>query len=247
MTKIYEALVHASEQRKESVECRMPLSHPQSLLESPDKLNMEREMLELYQAVESLLLNKPKRIIQFIGSQLGEGTSTISREFARVSATRVGKSVLLIDADLSSERKNRFSSSTDTNCSCLEAMKSGRYMDEALTHMGTSNFFTTFLSNNGRLNAEIFDSELIDVFWDRIRERFDLTIIDSPPLTATPDGLAIAPKADGIVLVVQAEKTRWTITENVKERITKAGGNILGIVFNKRRFYIPQFIYNRLR
>jgi hypothetical protein len=32
----------------------------------------------------------------------------------------------------------------------------------------------------------------------------------------------------------------------VKEKIVKHGGNVLGIVFNKRRYYIPQFIYRHL-
>lgn len=246
MTKIYEALAHASEERKNTGEHSISLPKD-DVLESPASLNLEREMLELYQAVESLLPNRPQRIIQFIGSQLGEGTSTISREFGRVSSTKVGRSVLLIDADLSTERARRRSFSTSSDHSCLESLKGECSLDDALRQIGSCNYFTTLLSNNGRLNPEMFDSDLIKTFLDRIRERFDLTIIDSAPLTTSPDGLAIAPKVDGIVLVVQAEKTRWTVTENVKDRITKAGGNILGIVFNKRQFYIPQFIYKRLK
>jgi Mrp family chromosome partitioning ATPase len=51
---------------------------------------------------------------------------------------------------------------------------------------------------------------------------------------------------DGVVLVVEADKTRWPVAQSVKERIIQHGGNVLGMVLNKRRYYIPGFIYNRL-
>jgi Mrp family chromosome partitioning ATPase len=51
---------------------------------------------------------------------------------------------------------------------------------------------------------------------------------------------------DGVVLVVEAEKTRWPVAETVRDKIKNSGGNILGIVLNKRRYYIPDWIYNKL-
>jgi Mrp family chromosome partitioning ATPase len=58
--------------------------------------------------------------------------------------------------------------------------------------------------------------------------------------------LAIVSKVDGIILVLDAEKTKWRVARHVRERIEIAGGNILGVVFNKRRYHIPQFIYKYL-
>jgi Mrp family chromosome partitioning ATPase len=51
---------------------------------------------------------------------------------------------------------------------------------------------------------------------------------------------------DGVVLVVEAEKTRWPVAENVRDKIKGSGGNILGIVLNKRRYYIPEWVYKKL-
>ena len=73
-----------------------------------------------------------------------------------------------------------------------------------------------------------------------------MVLIDSPPAVAYPDGLAICSKADGVLLVVAADGTRWPVVESVKERISRNGGKILGVVFNKRRHYIPEFVYRRL-
>jgi len=60
------------------------------------------------------------------------------------------------------------------------------------------------------------------------------------------DALAIASSVDGVILVVEAEETKWRTAGYVREQIDAVGGRILGIVFNKRRFYIPQSIYKHL-
>ncbi len=49
-----------------------------------------------------------------------------------------------------------------------------------------------------------------------------------------------------MVLVVEAEKTKWRSVRNVRDQIERVGGNILGVVFNKRHYYIPQSIYKHL-
>jgi Mrp family chromosome partitioning ATPase len=91
-----------------------------------------------------------------------------------------------------------------------------------------------------------FYSPQIDAFWENLREKFDLILIDSPSFESSPDGIAISRRVDGVVLVLEAERTRWPVAERLKERILLNGGNILGIAFNKRRYYIPDFVYRWL-
>jgi Mrp family chromosome partitioning ATPase len=81
---------------------------------------------------------------------------------------------------------------------------------------------------------------------DKLRANFELVLIDSAPLAISPDGLAIASKVDGVVLVVEAEKSRWQTVKRLRDSIHRVGGNMLGVVLNKRRFYIPQSIYRHL-
>ena len=62
------------------------------------ELVVEKEF-NVYQNLAALVPDPTRKIIQFIGSREGEGTSTVVREFARVSALKFGKLVLLLDAD----------------------------------------------------------------------------------------------------------------------------------------------------
>jgi Mrp family chromosome partitioning ATPase len=52
--------------------------------------------------------------------------------------------------------------------------------------------------------------------------------------------------ADGVVLVVQAGRTKRPVLSRAVELVGKAGGRVLGCVLNRRQLEIPEFIYRRL-
>lgn len=244
MTRIYEALKHASQhqiQRPPATTVVLPSPARQSLSSS----EMDAEMLTLYQSVESLLAKIPRKLILFIGSQPGEGTSTLAREFATLAAVHLNKKVLLFDADRQAPNQKYHYGITD-QIGWQDAEMSGDIQD-VICQIGNSRLYLCPSSNNVSISPEIFDSRIITATLSKLRERFDLVVIDSPPPVQAPDGLALAPHVDGVILVVEAENTRWKVSENSKNRLLAVHANILGMVFNKRRYYVPNFFYRLLR
>ncbi len=243
MSKIYEALQNVHRQKKHDSMSPPPLPVPFAPLET-EGVGMDNEMLSLYKIVDTLL-PQGKKIIQFIGTREGEGTSTIIREFARVAANLIGQSVLLLDADRHHPSQNRFFD-IEKGLSWVDALKSDLPPGgNELHQIGRSKLFFSPSSNSSASTPEIFDSRFARMC-ENLKKDFDLVLIDSSPLTLSPDGLAIASKVDGVILVVEAEKTRWQTVKKVRDNIARVGGNILGVALNKRRYYIPQFIYKYL-
>jgi hypothetical protein len=76
-----------------------------------------------------------------------------------------------------------------------------------------------------------------------LRDEFDYTIIDCPSLRESGDLLSIAPFVDGIILVVEANRTRREQPRQAEQRISAAGGTLLGYILNKRVYEVPQWIY----
>ena len=106
MSKIYEALQQAHRQKKtsgKSVEVIIPEN-----LVLHEEVEMGEEMLSLYKVIDTMLPDMGNRVLQFMGSRAGEGTSTVVREFARIAAERIGRSVLLMDADRYQGTQSRF-------------------------------------------------------------------------------------------------------------------------------------------
>jgi Mrp family chromosome partitioning ATPase len=56
----------------------------------------------------------------------------------------------------------------------------------------------------------------------------------------------ICGKVDGVVMVIESGKTRKQVALRAKKDIVEAGGKVLGVVLNKRRYHIPKWIYRRL-
>jgi hypothetical protein len=109
MSKIYDALQIAYGEKlaakNEPMELPSVSVSSHSLLQiknssSIPKCYKESELMVMAQNIAALLPGPDKNVIQFIGSRKGEGTSTLVREFAMVSAQHSHKPVLLIEPDL---------------------------------------------------------------------------------------------------------------------------------------------------
>jgi len=245
MTKIYEALENAKIEVFNGGPKILPPRPGVSSSSSRFSEMVVKKEIRVYQNLAAVISDSTQKVVQFIGSREGEGTSTVIREFARVLASKFGKLVLLLDADQYHPTQHLFFN-VYPGCGWQEVLQDNGPIEKALYQIGESRLFISPSSQKFPSNPSIFNSLLIDVFWEKLKQRFDLILVDSPPATVSTDGLAMSSKVDGIVLVVEAEKTRWPVAENVRDRIRRSGGNILGIIFNKRRYYIPDFIYKRL-
>ncbi len=206
------------------------------------QLNLEKEMAVLYQTIESLLPNSAK-IIQFIASRKGEGTSTIAREYAQISSELYGKSVLLLDPALAPPAKRLDDDETQHS---LIHSEPHIPVERLFCPAENQHFFIGTVSMFGKSLSTVFSSQKSDLLLDKLKQNFDLTVIASPPLTLSPDGLSVARKVDGVVMVLEAETTRCPVVADLKNKIENVGGNILGIILNKQKHYIPSFIYDHL-
>jgi len=244
MSKIYEALEYARTKRivpEKPVEVPLPKTYSAPGVD----LGVDEEMLTLYQNIATLLPGITRPVVMFIGSQSNEGTSTVARQLAKTASLRLGKAVLLIDLDRSRPDFQVFVD-VKPECNLEEVIKTNMPMERAFCQVEDSSLYVMPLFQQTSFNPKTIDSAKSAMFWDHLRDRFDMIIIDTPPATQFSDGLSLVRQADGVILVVEAERTRWPVALSVKEKIIKQGGNVLGIVFNKRRFYIPEWLYKRL-
>lgn len=247
MSKVYEALQHAYADRHEIIQA-IPIERPRSqpvVLSTLPPIRMEREMVQLEQRLTNLLPDPRHNIIQFISCRNQEGVSTIVQEFGRVLTAKQGRTVLLVDGDpLKFTQHHSFGISP--KMSLQHIMKNGGDLDQAITPVIHSRLFLASLFDDGSEASQQESAVSRGDLWVNIRKQFDMIIIDSAPITISDDGLELCAAADGVVMVVEAEKTRSFVISNLKGRIVANGGKLLGIVFNKQQYYIPGWVYRWL-
>jgi Mrp family chromosome partitioning ATPase len=79
-----------------------------------------------------------------------------------------------------------------------------------------------------------------------LKNHFGLVLIDGPAVLQTSATLNMATSADGVFLVVEAGRTRRQVVELALDQLREAGANIIGVIMNKRRFFIPAWLYSKL-
>jgi protein-tyrosine kinase len=212
-------------------------------LESVDK------PLDCYEALKiNMLTHHPGhnlKTILFIGTAHGDGASTTAINFATTLARNHQRKVLLVEANLRTpgihvalriEREGGLS----------DIITNGDNPQSNIKKVYPENLSVVTAGSELSGPVSLFESDRFDSFLSSMRDLFDFIILDVPPVTNFSEALVLCNKLDGVVLVLEAGKTRKQVAVRAKEEIEAAGGNILGVVLNKRKFHIPQWIYKLL-
>jgi succinoglycan biosynthesis transport protein ExoP len=65
-----------------------------------------------------------------------------------------------------------------------------------------------------------------------VKNRFDLVLIDSPPILGVSDAAVLASEVDLTMVVIQHRKLPRSMLLRVKQCVENVGGNLLGVVLN---------------
>lgn len=205
---------------------------------------MTEEYTRLKQSIVAATPKLETRVLLFTSSTAGEEASSVLADFGRVLA-RSGERVLLVDTDLrGSMLRGLFHMNGGPGVAQLFSGK-----DDLLTVMNRTQTEGLLMVTAGSPVAppySLFESTSIDALMKSMRKEADWVLLTAPPVNEHNDAVALAKKVDGVVLVIEAEQTRWEVAQSAKERLEDAGANILGVVLNNRKLHIPGWIYRRL-
>ncbi len=81
--------------------------------------------------------------------------------------------------------------------------------------------------------SELLGSRRMSFLISFLKNRFDVLVIDSPPLLPASDALLLSSHADGVVMVVKAGMMNWKPLKNVVNQLQNAQANLIGIALNQ--------------
>jgi len=175
--------------------------------------------------------NLNKKSIVVSSPSPGEGKTTIIANLATAFAS-MGKSTLLIDADL---RKPRLHRTFDIpNEVGLSDYLIGEVNDHNIVITPTTSSNLSVITS-GKIPgnpSELLGTERMFNFISSLEERWNIILIDSPPIVAVTDAMIVSKAIDGLVLVVKAGKTQLEALSHTVSIIDQIGANLSGIVLN---------------
>jgi tyrosine-protein kinase Etk/Wzc len=166
----------------------------------------------------------------------GEGKSFISATLA-IAFAQTGKRVVLIDADLRKPDLHRLFG-LDGDVGLANVLRDAAPLESALlpTQLETLKLLPAGVvpkDSDAATPAELFSSEAMQHLLQRLKERFDIVLIDTTPMMAVTDPSILAPMTDGVLLVVELGHVSRSAVQKVKEQLELAQAKLLGVVINK--------------
>lgn len=176
-------------------------------------------------------VDTPPKVIMVSSAVSGEGKTTIALSLALNFAT-MGKKVLVIEGDI---RRRVFGQYLNTShkegvVSVLSGTKS---FDDVVVHDDLLEC-DVLLGDKGQANAaDIFSSERFANMLNDLRNRYDIIIVDTPPVLIVPDARVIAQHVDATVFVVKWDRTQKELVVNALREFESVGTPVSGLVLNQ--------------
>jgi len=174
--------------------------------------------------------NPEDNAITVVSGGAGEGKSTTLMNLAFICA-QGGYTTLMIDADL---RRPRLHTFFDINnaVGLTNYLTTDLMLEDVILQTPVDNLY---FMPSGILPADaagILNSRRMSELIQDVKQRFDLILIDSPPILGVSDASVLASEVDLTIIVVQHRKLPRNMLLRVKHAIESVGGNILGVVLN---------------
>lgn len=175
------------------------------------------------------------RVILVTSALPREGKTTLAASLARIM-THAGERVLIVDCDL---RRPAIPYHFDVLArpGLTEILDGSVTIGDALQSDPTSGVHV--LTAGGRaeeFHTEFFRPGSFDRLMDGVRDRYDVIILDCPPVGVVNDSLLLAKMSDAVVLAVQWGVTPRALVRSALRKLQTAKVQPLGIVLTKVNF-----------
>ena len=168
--------------------------------------------------------------IAVVSANAGEGKTTTLSNLAYVFA-QAGYSTLMVDADLRRPRLARYAE-LKSEIGLSNYLTEGLDLKDVIFQTGHSNLY---MLPSGPIPVDpsgLIGSHRMHSLISEVSRRFDIVLIDSPPVLGVSDASLLVSRADATLLVLQPRKMPIKALLRAKSLVQNAGGQLMGLVMN---------------
>ena len=175
-------------------------------------------------------VDQDRRVFVVSSALPGEGKSTTSASLA-ITLAMAGESVALVECDLRRPTMaKRFG--LDDAVGTTSVLIGKIELDDAMQVQRESGVSVLTCGPRPPNPSELLQSHAMELLVKDLRSRFDVVILDAPPLLPVTDAALLAARADGLLTIVRHGKTTRDQLQHALERVDSVGGKCLGVVIN---------------
>jgi non-specific protein-tyrosine kinase len=176
-------------------------------------------------------VDRPLKLVQISSPNIGEGKSMTAANLA-IAVAQLGQRVILVDADLHQPTQHRYFEVLN-NVGVTTALLGN--LEQVDRMFKTTALANLYLLPSGPLPpnpAELLGSKRMQELLDVLKQKADIVVIDSPPITVISDAVVLSTRMDGVILVLRAGRSRWENARNALNALKQVHARVLGVVLN---------------
>lgn len=118
-------------------------------------------------------------------------------------------------------------------------------LDKVVVRIPQRNLWVIPAGKSRRYTTEILSSPRCDALLKDLRSRFDLVLVDTPPISVVPDAGAMVRLVDGIYFVIRSNHTSQRVVINAIRTLQDLGGEVRGTVLSRIDLSRERYYYRR--
>ena len=196
---------------------------------------------------------KDMKVIELTSRFAGEGKSYVSLNLMRTIAN-LGKRVVLIDADLrrsSLVQRYKMKFKQENSLGLAQYLAGMCSMEDIVYMTNIPNAYYVPVGKLVNSSLRLLSGPLFQQLVEGLREKYDVILIDTPPVDSIVDAVEISKSCDGVLLVVKYGTGTKKEIGGAVESVTLTGCPVVGIVMNmvdmhkftNRKYYYSKGYY----
>ena len=180
--------------------------------------------------LQFLDIDRDNKVITITSSLAGEGKSTTACNLA-IALAQGGSQVVLVEGDLRRPRVSEYLG-IEKSVGLTTVLVSRVALDEAIQEAATPGLDVLASGALPPNPSEILQTDAMRLLVSELRHRYDVVLIDAPPLLPVTDASLLASISDGAILVVRHGETGADEVRTAVERLHSVGARLLGTVLS---------------
>ncbi|MEO5357043.1 MAG: CpsD/CapB family tyrosine-protein kinase [Nitrospirae bacterium YQR-1] len=202
----------------------------------------KRELSNFKGNLLNTVAGKTAKSIMVTSAMNGEGKTTTALSIAHTLANEAKDRVYLADGSWNAPRLDKLFNVVE-NPGISDYLQDEADSEMIVRQTKTENLFVIPFGKKAATVTEILKPLKLKEKLDTLKNRCDYLIFDATSVMGSSDIAVLSSFFDGVIMVIECEKTKWQVVDLAKSKLESADAKLIGAVMNKRKFYIPKWLY----
>lgn len=176
-------------------------------------------------------MQSPRKLVVLTSSVPEEGKTTLATNLG--FAFSQVKKTLLVEADMRRPKFSRVLGENRNRPGLAELVAEALPISECVYKVPDSELY---VMQSGRVPSnplELISSKAMELAIERLKEEFEVIVMDTPPVQLVSDAVMLAQFATSVLFVVRADSTPYPVARHALSRLHRADAPVLGAVLNQ--------------